>query len=87
MGWSLRSGGQPALRYARMRDEVAPPSSARLRPVMIRPGGGCPMPTFDPLCTFSCCNGLTTVVSGNCSFTLAAVLLALAVKPKRKAAT
>ena len=27
--------------------------------------------TFDPLCTFSCYNGVTTVVSGNCSLTLA----------------
>ncbi len=29
--------------------------------------------TFDPLCTFSCFNGVTTVVSGNCSLTLAPV--------------
>ena len=29
--------------------------------------------TFDPLCTFSCYNGVTTVVSGNCSLTLAPV--------------
>ena len=29
--------------------------------------------TFDPLCTFSSYNGVTTVVSGNCSLTLAPV--------------
>ena len=29
--------------------------------------------TFDPLCTFSCYNGVTTVVGGNCSLTLAPV--------------
>ncbi len=29
--------------------------------------------TFDPLCTFSCYNGVTTVVNGNCSLTLAPV--------------
>jgi N-acyl-D-aspartate/D-glutamate deacylase len=27
--------------------------------------------TFDPLCTFSCYNGVTTVINGNCSLTLA----------------
>ena len=29
--------------------------------------------TFDPLCTFSCYNGVTTVINGNCSLTLAPV--------------
>ena len=29
--------------------------------------------TFDPLCTFSCYNGVTTVINGNCSLTLAPI--------------
>ena len=29
--------------------------------------------TFDPLCTFSSFNGVTTVINGNCSLTLAPV--------------